>query len=179
MFQESPLNSYSSFGPSQYNYQAFACYDLSNGGSQALSEYGVWTADEWVKLVRDWDLLYCSSFQGLDVKGIGLTHLNLTACLKGGFYESGALFSYAGQPREIVIRVGVSFKSIEQACANAETEIGSSSFEDILGQAKSLWQEKLKKIEIDVANTPANITEMFYSSLYRASLTPVCVMTTW
>ena len=122
---------------------------------------------------------YCSSFQGLDVKGIGLTHLNLTACLKGGFYESGALFSYAGQPREIVIRVGVSFKSIEQACANAETEIGSSSFEDILGQAKSLWQEKLKKIEIDVANTPANITEMFYSSLYRASLTPVCVMITW
>ena len=72
--------------------------------------------------------------------------------------------------------MGVSFRSVEQACANAETEIGSSSFEGILGQAKSLWQEKLKKIEIDVANTPANITEMLYSSLYRASLTPVCMI---
>ena len=117
-----------------------------------------------------------SSFQGLDVKGVGLMRLNLTAILKGGAYESGALFSYAGQPREIIIRVGVSFKSVEQACANAETEIGSSSFEDILGQARPLWQEKLKKIEIDVANTPADITEMLYSSLYRASLTPVCMM---
>ena len=112
----------------------------------------------------------------MDAKGIGLTRLNLTLNLIGGVYQSGALFSYAGEPSEIIIRVGVSFKSVEQACANAETEIGSSSFEDIVGQAKSLWQEKLAKIEIDVANTPANITEMFYSSLYRASLTPVCIM---
>jgi putative alpha-1,2-mannosidase len=116
-----------------------------------------------------------SSF-GLDAKGIGLTHLNLTRNLIGGVYESGALFSYADEPREITIRLGVSFKSIEQACANAENEVGSSSFEDIVDQTRSLWQEKLKKIEIDVANTPPNITEMLYSSLYRASLTPVCIM---
>ena len=112
---------------------------------------------------------------GLDAKGLGLTRLNLTLDLIGGVYQSGALFSYAGKPREIVIRVGVSFKSVEQACANAETEVGSSSFEDILAQAKLLWQEKLQKIEIDIANTPANITEMLYSSLYRASLTPVSI----
>ena len=116
-----------------------------------------------------------SSF-GLDAKGIGLTHLNLTRNLIGGVYESGALFSYADEPREITIRLGVSFKSIEQACANAENEVGSSSFEDVVDQTRSLWQEKLKKIEIDVANTPPNITEMLYSSLYRASLTPVCIM---
>ena len=94
----------------------------------------------------------------------------------GGTYQSGALFSYAGEPREVFIRLGVSFRSAEQACANAESEIGSSSFEDIVDQSKSLWQEKLKKIEIDIANTPAKITEMLYSSLYRASLTPVRIM---
>ncbi|KAF8627844.1 hypothetical protein AX15_004260 [Amanita polypyramis BW_CC] len=146
----------SSFGPSIYKYQAFACYDLLNGSNQTLDEYGVWTGDDF----------------GLDAKGLGLTHLNLTLDLIGGVYQSGALFSYAGKPREIVVRVGISFKSVEQACANAEAEVGSSSFEDILAQAKSLWQEKLKKVEIDIANTPANITEMLYSSLYRASLTP-------
>lgn len=116
-------------------------------------------------------MTFCSF--GLDAKGIGLTRLSLTRNLIGGVYQSGALFSYAGNPREIIIRVGVSFRSAEQACANAESEIGSLSFEDIVDQSKSLWQEKLKKIEIDIANTPANITEMLYSSLYRASLTPV------
>lgn len=146
----------SSFGPSQYSYQAFACYDLLDGGSQKLNEYGVWTGDTY----------------GLDAKGLGQTHLNLSLDLIGGVYQSGALFSYAGRPKQVNIRVGVSFRSAEQACANAESEIGSSSFDDIVAKAKALWQEKLSKIEIDIGKTPANITEMLYSSLYRASLTP-------
>ena len=69
--------------------------------------------------------------------------------------------------------MGVSFRSEEQACANAESEIGDATFEEIQAQAKALWQEKLSKIEIDVPGTPPNVTEMLYSSLYRASLTPV------
>ncbi|GLB37025.1 putative glycoside hydrolase family 92 protein [Lyophyllum shimeji] len=151
----------SSFGPSRFNYQAFACYDLLNGGKQKLDEYGVWTGDTF----------------GLDAKGPGLTHLNLTLNLIGGIYQSGALFSYdvnspAKASPQIVIRVGVSFRSVEQACANAENEVGDASFEDIQARAKALWQEKLSKVEIDIANTPANVTEMLYSSLYRANLTP-------
>lgn len=149
----------SSFGPSRFNYQAFACYDLLNGGKQKLSEYGVWTGDT----------------VGLDAKGLGQTHLNLTLNLIGGIYQSGALFSYDINPPaspQIIIRVGISFRSTEQACANAETEVGDASFEDIRARAKAQWQEKLSKVEIDIANTPANVTEMLYSSLYRASLTP-------
>lgn len=110
---------------------------------------------------------------GLDAKGLGQTHLNLSINLIGGVYQSGALFSYANKPKTVNIRVGISFKSTEQACANAESEIGSSTFDEIHAQAKALWQEKLSKIEVDVANTPANVTELLYSSLYRASLTPV------
>jgi putative alpha-1,2-mannosidase len=104
---------------------------------------------------------------------LGQTHLNLSVNLIGAPYESGALFSYDGKLEEIIIRVGVSFVSVAQACSNAESEVGSSSFEDIVNRSKALWQEKLSKIEIDVTNTPANITEMLYSSLYRSSLTPV------
>ncbi|KAA1471821.1 glycoside hydrolase family 92 protein [Dentipellis sp. KUC8613] len=146
----------SSFGPSIYRYQAFACYDLLNGGNQTLKEYGVWTGDPY----------------GLDAKGLGLTHLNLTKNLIGEVYESGALFSFAGEPEEVTIRVGVSFVSVDQACSNAENEVGSSSFDDVLAQSKALWNAKLSKVEIDVPNTPPNVTEMLYSSLYRASLTP-------
>jgi len=85
------------------------------------------------------------------------------------------LFSYANTPKTVNIRVGVSFRSEEQACANAESEIGSSTFEEIEAQAKALWLEKLSKIEIDIAGTPPDVTEMLYSSLYRASLTPVSI----
>ncbi|KIM83325.1 glycoside hydrolase family 92 protein [Piloderma croceum F 1598] len=147
----------SSFGPGQWHYQAFACYDLLDGGKQKLDEYGIWTGDNY----------------GLDAKGLGQTHLNLSINLIGGTpYQSGALFSYDGKPGVVNIRVGVSFVSVDQACSNAESEVGSSSFEDIVNKSKALWQEKLSKIEIDVTNTPANITEMLYSSLYRSSLTP-------
>jgi putative alpha-1,2-mannosidase len=111
---------------------------------------------------------------GLDAKGLGLTHLNLSLNLIGGpIYQAGALFSYAGEPEEIIIRVGVSFVSTDQACANAEQEIGTSSFDNIVAQSKALWNEKLKNFEIDIAGTPNNVTEMLYSSLYRANLTPV------
>ena len=110
---------------------------------------------------------------GLDAKGLGQTHLNLSINLIGGPYQSGALFSYEGHPDEVIIRVGVSFVSADQACSNAESEVGTSSFEDIVSKSKALWQEKLSKIEIDVPNTLPNITEMLYTSLYRSSLTPV------
>jgi putative alpha-1,2-mannosidase len=87
-------------------------------------------------------------------------------------YQSGALFSFDNTPSQVNIRVGVSFKSTDQACANAESEVGAASFDEILAKSKALWNEKLSKIEIYIANTPSNVTEMFYSSLYRASLTP-------
>lgn len=105
--------------------------------------------------------------------GLGLTNLTLPENLIGDYYQSGALFSYDEEPSEITIRVGVSFRSAEQACLNAETELGNSTFEEIVAQSKALWNEKLSKIEIDFAQTSPNITELLYSSLYRASLTPV------
>ncbi|THH13167.1 hypothetical protein EW146_g7023 [Bondarzewia mesenterica] len=147
----------SSFGPGAFHYQAFACYDLLDNGKQKLKEYGVWTGDPY----------------GLDAKGLGQTHMNLSVNLIGGPpYESGALFSYASEPEQVTIRVGVSFVSAERACANAESEIGATRFEDVVAASKALWNEKLSKIEIDVPNTPPNVTEMLYSSLYRAALTP-------
>lgn len=88
-------------------------------------------------------------------------------------YQSGALFSYKNSPREVLVRVGVSFVSAAQACANAEQEIGGKSFEQVVEQSVGAWNDKLSRIELDLAGTPANVTEMFYSSLYRAFLTPV------
>jgi putative alpha-1,2-mannosidase len=54
--------------------------------------------------------------------------------------------------------------------------VGDLTFEEIVSRSKALWNEKLSKIEIDIKGTPANVTEMLYSSLYRSWLTPVCVI---
>lgn len=70
----------------------------------------------------------------------------------------------------VIIRFGVSFVPSEKACANAESEVGGASVEQVVATSTVLWQEKLSEIEIDVANTLANVTEMFYSSLYRSFL---------
>ena len=110
---------------------------------------------------------------GTVTRSRGETKLNLPFNRFGGVVESGALFSFAENSTQVTIRVGVSFVSEEQACSNAESEIGTATFEDILAQSKELWNERLSRIEIDVPRTPPNVTELLYSSLYRASLTPV------
>jgi len=67
----------------------------------------------------------------------------------------------------VILRVGVSFVSADQACANAEEEIGTTSFENIQLASKALWQEKLSKIEIDVANTPTNVRDAVFVIIPR------------
>lgn len=101
-------------------------------------------------------------------RGLGETDLNLSSNI-----ESGALFSLAGTPTEVIVSVGVSFVSGDQACANAASEIGTATFDEIQTQSKALWNEMLSRIEIVVPRTPPSVTELLYSSLYRASLTPV------
>lgn len=102
-----------------------------------------------------------------------MTSLNMSRNLIGSQYEAGALISYMGKPSMIELRVGVSFVSADQACANIDEELGSSTFEEIEAQSKALWNQKLGRVALDLAGTPTNITEMFYSSFYRSFLTPV------
>jgi putative alpha-1,2-mannosidase len=109
----------------------------------------------------------------MDVKGQSQTSLNFTYGLYGSSpIQAGALVSFANNPSQITIRVGVSFVSADQACANAESEIGGATFEEIQQASHDLWNDKLSRIQIDVANTAPNVTQMFYSSLYRSFLTP-------
>lgn len=69
--------------------------------------------------------------------------------------------------------MGVSFVSAEQACSNLQSEIGpTATFEAIRERSVSLWNEKLSKVQVDLQNTDANVTEMLYSSVYRSFLTP-------
>lgn len=150
----------SSFGPDIYTYRAFACVDVLNGGQQTLDRAGLWQGDRF----------------GQDTKLEGVYNANLTRLFVA--QQTGALFSFADYPKTedggavITLRVGISYNSADQACANAEEEVGDSwDFDAIVAKSRADWNSKLNRIRLDPA-TNSTIAELFYSSLYYSFLTP-------
>lgn len=72
----------------------------------------------------------------------------------------------------ILARVGVSFISSEQACANAEEEIPDFDFERVRSASRSQWNELLGRVQVDTTNVDPEIVDLFYSSFYRTHLSP-------
>ncbi|EPE03537.1 glycoside hydrolase family 92 protein [Ophiostoma piceae UAMH 11346] len=78
----------------------------------------------------------------------------------------------------IDVRVGVSFISTDQACANAEREIPDTShgkgwdFDGTVLAAQDAWREKLAPIQVDAAGVSVDMQTTFWSGLYRALLSP-------
>lgn len=150
----------SSFAPDIAAYRAFACVDLLNEGQQTLGKTGLWQGDRF----------------GQDTKLEGARRANLTRLYAA--QQTGALFSFSDFPRSddggavITLRVGVSYNSAEQACANAEEEIGSVwDLNATAASSRAEWNAKLNRIRLD-PTTNDTIAELFYSSLYYSFLTP-------
>lgn len=74
--------------------------------------------------------------------------------------------------RQIVVRVGVSFISIEQACGNAEKEIPDFDFAKTLSAAEEAWKAKLDVIEVDDRDVSDELKEVFWSGIYRSFISP-------
>ncbi|KZP16501.1 glycoside hydrolase family 92 protein [Athelia psychrophila] len=127
--------------------------------------------DRWtvgIQVIRVPPTLSYRRIRNVDRGHINSAFTRLRAC-------SNALKDTASmqKPRKkVIIRVGVSFVPSEKAYANAESEVGGASVEQVVATSTVLWQEKLNEIEIYVANTLANVTEMFYSSQCRSFSTP-------
>ncbi|MCG8475122.1 MAG: GH92 family glycosyl hydrolase [Cytophagales bacterium] len=83
----------------------------------------------------------------------------------------GAFFTYHfDAPQEVVVEVGVSYVSIENARENLETEVGKKSFEQLVAEAKNTWNETLSKIEVEGGSEEDKT--IFYTALYHAQLHP-------
>lgn len=75
-----------------------------------------------------------------------------------------------GKVREVTMRVGTSFISVEQAILNLQREIGSAGLEEIAKRAEDTWEKTLGQVEIETEDETAKRT--FYSCLYRTKLFP-------
>lgn len=72
----------------------------------------------------------------------------------------------------ILARVGVSFISVDQACANAEQEIPDFGFEKVRAASRAQWSELLGRIQVDPRGVDPEIVNLLYSSVYRTHLSP-------
>ncbi|KUI68087.1 hypothetical protein VM1G_04545 [Cytospora mali] len=85
----------------------------------------------------------------------------------------GAVFSFNDDETVITSRVGVSFISTEQACANVNSQIPSGTHLEELTQAtRDAWNSKVfSKITTNDTRSKENL-ELLYSSLYHMHLLP-------
>ena len=72
----------------------------------------------------------------------------------------------------ILVRVGVSFISSDQACANAEEEIPDFDFEGVRAASRAQWSELLGRIQVDTRGVDDETVDLLYSSAYRTHLSP-------
>lgn len=83
--------------------------------------------------------------------------------------QLGALFTFApapeGIPTVILARVGVSFISTEQACANAEEEIPDFDFNSVQAANRAAWNELLGRVQVDTTNVTTETVQLFYSAV--------------
>ncbi|KAI0767764.1 glycoside hydrolase family 92 protein [Fomes fomentarius] len=141
-----------SFGPGQY--RAFTCVDFKGAGYDlgAPTEFGAWTSNYPVKNTVSITQMY-TNFQS----------------------EMGALFQFRPNTNgrtSILARVGVSFISVDQACANAEQEIPDFGFEKVRAASRAQWSELLGRIQVDPRGVDPEIVNLLYSSVYRTHLSP-------
>jgi putative alpha-1,2-mannosidase len=73
---------------------------------------------------------------------------------------------------QLLVRVGVSFMNVTQACHNAESEIPSFDFENIRSAAEDAWREKLSVIKVNATGVSNAMQTLFRSGVYRSMISP-------
>jgi predicted alpha-1,2-mannosidase len=78
--------------------------------------------------------------------------------------------TFADSVRSLDVRIATSFISFEQAERNLHLELGTKSLTELRAESEKVWNESLKRIEIEGATEQQQRT--FYSCMYRTLLFP-------
>ncbi|EMD67251.1 glycoside hydrolase family 92 protein [Bipolaris sorokiniana ND90Pr] len=81
-------------------------------------------------------------------------------------------FEKPTQNKQMLVRVGVSLVSEDQACANAEREIPSFDFDGAVKAADTAWRSKLDVITIESGGVDGSFLTSFWSGVYRTMISP-------
>ncbi len=80
-----------------------------------------------------------------------------------------AVGTYAGSPGEVLVRVGLSPVSEENALENLDQEAGAADFDAVAAAAKAAWNDQLGHIRIEADDRTQRI---FYTALYHTMIAP-------
>ncbi len=80
-----------------------------------------------------------------------------------------AVGTYEGSPGEVLVRVGLSPVSEENALANLEKEAVAADFDTVAAAAKAAWNDQLGHIRIKADERTQRI---FYTALYHTMIAP-------
>ena len=127
---------------------------------------------------------FCADFKGAKIRQGGVftgdhpvTNATYMNGVDRGFSNpsgsGGTWLQFEQSPTDqILARVGISFKSTDQACRNAETEIRDFDFEDTVARAEDAWREKLGAVQVDSTGVSKELQTVFWSGLYRSLVSP-------
>jgi putative alpha-1,2-mannosidase len=130
-----------------------------------------------------YDLHFCADFQGASIRDTGVfmnnragTQPKTVSIVPNGntpLIPAGAWAQFEAPANDqILLRVGLSFMGIDQACKNAETEIPDFEFEKVLEAAEDAWRQKLSVIQVDATGVSEELQTVFWSGTYRAMISP-------
>jgi predicted alpha-1,2-mannosidase len=71
---------------------------------------------------------------------------------------------------QIILRIGLSPTSVEDAMKNLRAEIPDWNFDGVRSAARNVWNENLSRIQIECVNP--NVRQTFYSALYHTMMAP-------
>lgn len=134
--------------------------------SKPLKNFGVWSADipdDWKRKREDVESArYQERVAHADIlKGIKEKqgkHL--------GFYTEFATKS----GEQVLMKAGISFVSMEGAKGNLQKEIPGWDFDKVHRQARELWNNALRKVEVQGGTTEEQVS--FYTALYHTMIDP-------
>jgi predicted alpha-1,2-mannosidase len=95
-----------------------------------------------------------------------------TLTAANGTSRLGAVFTFGNKTTTVESRIGVSFISSNQACANLDHDIPASmSFDDLVGATKKAWNDQVLSKIIARTNNATQL-QLMYTMLYGAFLIP-------
>lgn len=83
--------------------------------------------------------------------------------------DSIAVFSTEAT-KELLVKVGISAVSIENAQENLKFDLTGKKFDDVVESAKAMWNSQLSKVNIETKNEADK--RVFYTALYHTMIAP-------
>ncbi len=147
-------------GKADYTVYYYARFD------KPMKDYGVWSADFPEGMPRKLENVTSSEYAGYVRRAKVTERPDEMEGRHLGFYTQFP----TKEGEQVVLRVAVSFASMEGAEANFNAELRKGDFDDYRERAARMWDRALSKIRVD-GGTEDQRT-IFYTALYHSMIDP-------